>query len=404
MHVERREQVAAALRHEGFDGLICRLPREVLLLTGYLPVLGNTFCVVSLAPDGAAQARLAVPTSEAELVPPGAAVAVKTYTEETLDHIGTTLQAVRAPLAALLAAAGLVGDAVVGYEGAPALLPPAYTQVAVPGTQTLDLYRALLPNARLRDATGLLEELAAVKTAPEIAGIQRAAEVAHAGFDAARAAVRIGATEADVAASATAALLRTGLARSEPGRAQPHAHVLAGSRAALGAASFNLTSTAAIQSGDPVLVQVEIGIDGLWAELTRTFFAGEAVPPWDAIARTCARAQDAALAQIHAGARGAEVDAAAREVLRAAGWGDAFKHGLGHGVGFQAIDHGAAPILHPRSEAILRAGMVHNLEPAVYLDGRGGFRLNDDVVVRDDHAEVLSAGLPRELDWLVVSA
>jgi Xaa-Pro aminopeptidase len=75
---------------------------------------------------------------------------------------------------------------------------------------------------------------------------------------------------------------------------------------------------------------------------------------------------------------------------------------LGHGFGFQAINHAAAPVLHPASNAVLRSGMVHNMEPAVYLEGKGGIRLNDNVAVRQDGNEVLSASLPRDLDWLVV--
>jgi Xaa-Pro aminopeptidase len=86
-----------------------------------------------------------------------------------------------------------------------------------------------------------------------------------------------------------------------------------------------------------------------------------------------------------------------------AGFGRAFKHGLGHGFGFQAINHAAAPVLHPASQAVLQSGMVHNMEPAVYLDGKGGIRLNDNVVVRHDGNEVLSKELPRDLDWLVVN-
>ena len=85
-----------------------------------------------------------------------------------------------------------------------------------------------------------------------------------------------------------------------------------------------------------------------------------------------------------------------------AGFGPAFKHGLGHGFGFQAINHDAAPILHPASNAVLRSGMVHNMEPAAYLEGKGGIRLNDNVLVRNDGNEVLSKMIPRDLDWLVV--
>ena len=88
--------------------------------------------------------------------------------------------------------------------------------------------------------------------------------------------------------------------------------------------------------------------------------------------------------------------------MEAAGFGDAFKHGLGHGVGFQAINHMARPRLHPVSTDLLRAGMVHNMEPAAYFDGVGGFRLNDNVAVAHGQAGLLSDAVPRDLDWLVV--
>jgi Xaa-Pro aminopeptidase len=94
----------------------------------------------------------------------------------------------------------------------------------------------------------------------------------------------------------------------------------------------------------------------------------------------------------------------ARYILERAGFGEYFKHGLGHGIGFQAINHAAIPKLHPASDTVLRSGMVHNIEPAIYIEGQGGIRLNDNVVVRTDGNEVLSSQLPRELDWLVVTA
>ncbi|MBV8694782.1 MAG: hypothetical protein JO183_04755, partial [Ktedonobacteraceae bacterium] len=68
-----------------------------------------------------------------------------------------------------------------------------------------------------------------------------------------------------------------------------------------------------------------------------------------------------------------------------------------------AINHAAAPILHPASNAVLHSSMVHNMEPAVYLEGKGGIRLNDNVAVRADGNEVLSSALPRNLDWLIVN-
>jgi Xaa-Pro aminopeptidase len=177
---------------------------------------------------------------------------------------------------------------------------------------------------------------------------------------------------------------------------------MAGARAALAYRAFNLTSNATIQQGDPVTVQMEIGVNGYWAELTRTFFAGTISQMWSKAHHACVTAQDAALKHIRDGASARDVDGAARQVMEQAGFGAAFKHGLGHGFGFQAINHAAAPVLHPASHAMLRSGMVHNMEPAVYLDGLGGLRLNDNVVVRQHGSEVLSSALPRDLNWLVV--
>ena len=124
---------------------------------------------------------------------------------------------------------------------------------------------------------------------------------------------------------------------------------------------------------------------------------------WRRAHQACVAAQDAALKEIRDGASARDVDGAARNVMQQAGFGSAFKHGLGHGFGFQAINHAAAPVLHPASKAVLRSGMVHNMEPAVYLDGKGGIRLNDNVLVRADGNEVLSRSISRDLDWLVVN-
>ncbi|MBF6590799.1 MAG: aminopeptidase P family protein [Ktedonobacterales bacterium] len=402
--MERTERIARGMRHDGYTALVCRLPQDVLMLTGgYQPMLGNAFCLVTLDGGGTPAVRLAIPEDDADLVPAGTAVAVKTFAEETMRWIGTTLEAVRAPLGALLAAAGVGAGAHVGYEGGHAPVATAYTQVGVPGPATLDLLRDLLPGARFTDATALLDELAATKTEAELEAIRRCARVAVEGFAAARASVRPGATEAEVAAAAHGGLLRAGLAAPGARHVLPFVHVMTGARAAQAYKAYNLTTNQAIQRGDTVMVQLEISINGYWAELTRTFFAGEASQEWQRAYTACYAAQEAALAIIRDGISGREADAAARAVMRAEGFGDAFKHGLGHGFGFQAINHGAAPILHPASEHILRTGMVHNMEPAVYLEGKGGFRLNDDVLVLARGGERLSADLPRDLEWLIAS-
>lgn len=402
MNKMRLEHIKELFVREGYQALLCRIPQHVLMLTGYQPILGNSFCLISLNAANEIEIRLAVPVDEQDLVPQGVAIEVKTFAEETMDYIGNTVDAVRQPLAEMLRSAGINAGSLVGIEGGRAPIIPAYTQVGVPGPETRHLLHMLLLGGELRDATSLLDELSAVKTEEELAAIRRCEAVACEGFVAAREALHIGATEADIAAASYSALMRAGYGASGAHHVQPHVHVMAGPRAALAYRAFNLTSYAPIQQGDTVMVQMEIGINGYWAELTRTFFVGQISEEWCKAYQACRSAQDAALQLIRDSVSARSVDGAARQVMQQAGFGAAFKHGLGHGFGFQAINHADAPVLHPASKAVLRSGMVHNMEPAVYLDGKGGFRLNDNVAVQKDGNEMLSSSLSRDLDWLVV--
>lgn len=372
------------------------------MFTGYQPMLGEAFCIVSLNPVNEVEIRLAVPEQEREFVPEGVAVEVKTFTVETMHYIGNAADSARKPLTELLESAGIHENAVIGIEGGRSPIIPAYTQVGVPGLETYRLLRALIQGAEVHDASSVFTELASLKTDEEIATIKRSCAVAHQGFLAARQAVRVGVSEAEVAAITTAVLIGAGYAVTGVRQVQPYVHVMSGSRAAFAYRAFNLTSNRLIELGDTVLVQIEIGVNGYWAELTRTFFVETVSETWRNVCQACRDAQDAALNVIHDGVEGSKVDEVARNMMRKAGFGQAFKHGLGHGFGFQAINHDAQPILHPASTSILHSRMTHNLEPSVYLNGDGGFRLNDDVLVRDTDNEVLSAAIPRDIAWLVV--
>ncbi|HCI80479.1 MAG TPA: hypothetical protein DHW02_12405 [Ktedonobacter sp.] len=402
MDTLRAELVKELLIHRGYHALICRTPQYVLMFTGYQPLLGEAFCIISLNPINEVEIRLAVPQQEQEFVPEGVAVDVKTFTVETMHYIGNAADAVRKPLSELLEAAGIHENAVIGIEGGRSPIIPAYTQVGVPGLETYRLLRALIQGVEVHDASSMFTELASLKTGEEIAAIKRSCAVAYQGFLAARQAVHVGVPEAEIAAITTAVLIGAGYAVTRARQVQPHVHVMSGPRAALAYRAFNLTSNRLIERGDTVLVQIEVGVNGYWAELTRTFFAESINDTWRNICQTCRDAQDAALKVIHDGVAGSKVDEAARNVMQKAGFGKAFKHGLGHGFGFQAINHDAQPVLHPASTSILHSRMTHNIEPSVYLDGDGGFRLNDDVLVRDTHNEVLSAAIPRDIAWLVV--
>jgi Xaa-Pro aminopeptidase len=144
------------------------------------------------------------------------------------------------------------------------------------------------------------------------------------------------------------------------------------------------------------LVTIDWGaqLDGYASDCTRTYATGEDLDPRDReVYETVLKAQLESLAAVRAGAGGREVDAVARDVITAAGHGEHFGHGLGHGVGLETHE---APRLSRASSTKLVAGHVVTVEPGVYLPGVGGVRIEDLVVVTDAGRDVLS-GFTKDL-------
>lgn len=154
-----------------------------------------------------------------------------------------------------------------------------------------------------------------------------------------------------------------------------------------------------LSTGDVMLFDFGCRCDGYCSDMTRTYVFQESPGKWfDEIYAVTLEAQLAALDAVRPGKTGKEIDAVARKIISKAGYGDYFGHGLGHGVGIEVHE---APRLNAHSETTMKPGMVVTVEPGIYLPGKGGVRIEDLVVVREDGCEVLTS-MSKELAVLGV--
>ncbi|MCL5962613.1 MAG: Xaa-Pro peptidase family protein [Chloroflexi bacterium] len=391
---QRMAMAGEQMDADSIDVIICRLPHNVLMLSGYSPVLGDSFLVYPRL----AEPTLIVPEAEEDLARTASPFNVLTF-RALRPEMGATEDAVRPILAEICKDQGLA-LLVIGIEYSLQSVVSTYTQVGAPSSLTIDMYRSVFPDADIVDASPTLERLGQSKTEREVAHLRVANEIAAFGFHAAREAIHPGASEGQVAGAMAAAILSRGHGYKGVRRVTPFPHVMSGPRSAEAYKAFNMTSDRRLVKGDLVLAQLEVYADGYWAEVTRTFVVGE---PSSAIRRmyeTCLVAQARAIEAIGYGVKASEVDQAARQYIAEQGYEGLFKHGLGHEVGFQAISHTRPPRLNPHSEDELGPGMTHNVEPSIYVEGMGGIRINDTVLDLPRGAEYLSR-FERSLQWAV---
>jgi Xaa-Pro aminopeptidase len=234
-------------------------------------------------------------------------------------------------------------------------------------------------------STGIVEGLRAVKDEREIERIRRSARAADHAFHALTAEAWVGHTERELAWR-----LRTLM----------HAHGVDHLSFETAIASGTNGAKPHVHPGDKLiepktLVVADWGarLDGYCSDCTRTLATGPLPAELKRAYDVCLEAQLAAVAGIRPGMTGVEADRLGRDVIEAAGYGEHFGHGLGHGVGVQIHE---APRLSRESTDTLEVGNVITIEPGVYLPGVGGVRIEDLAVVREHGVEILTS-FPKEL-------
>lgn len=250
----------------------------------------------------------------------------------------------------------------------------------------LRLMEGAAPGASFVSAEEVLAGLRMRKDEEEIAFMRKAVEIAQASLLAVLPRVKPGMTERQLASELVFQLLRAGsdvefsftpIVSGGPNSANPHA----------------TPSDRPLQPGDLLVIDWGASFNGYISDLTRTFAVGEVVPLFSNIARIVREANTAGRAAVRPGVQAREVDQAARKVIEEAGYGSYFTHRTGHGLGMEGHE---APYIRADNSLVLEPGMTFTVEPGIYIPGRGGVRVEDDLVVTAQGAESLS-DLERDL-------
>lgn len=354
VHAARLDRLTGLLDSRGLAALIVTTPANVRYLTGYvgsngIAVVGAGGRVLFTDSRYAVSAREQVGAAEVVI--------------GTRDLLGDVAVRVGA-----LAAGGAIG-----VEGDDLTLT-RHTRL-----------QELLGGVATEPTRGLVEGLRAIKDADEVATMRRAAGVADRALRAVLERGIVGRSEREVAFALHAAML-------DEGAQEPSFPVIVAS-GPRGARPHHVPGPERIPPDALVVIDLGAVVDGYCSDMTRTVATGELPTRLREIYDLCLDAQRAAMEAARGGMGAADLDAVARTRIAEGGYGEHFGHGLGHGVGLVIHER---PGVRPESSDTLEAGMAVTIEPGIYLEGEGGVRIEDLVVLGDGGAEVLSSS-PRDL-------
>lgn len=236
---------------------------------------------------------------------------------------------------------------------------------------TYNEYQALNTDAvELSSIEGVIETIRMIKDEFEIKQIQKAADIVDETYEHILKWVKPGMTENEVNNEMEMFMRRKGATCSSFDTI-----VASGYRGAL---PHGVASNKVIEEGDMITLDFGALYEGYVSDVTRTFAIGEPKEEMKKIYNIVLEAQLSALEQIKPGMTGKEADTIARDVIKSYGYGEQFGHSLGHGIGLEVHE---GPALSQKSDIVLEENMCITLEPGIYVDGLGGVRIEDDVLV-----------------------
>lgn len=279
-------------------------------------------------------------------------------------------------------------DIIIGKQSSYEFLKPIFKKQKLKkigfesNTLNFNAYRSLKKNYEVKwlPVEGLVESISAIKTTDELDCIRKAVDITDKAFHHILASIKPGkTTEKELAADITYFQMKLGgeknsfdpIVASGENSALPHAH----------------PTDRVIQTGDLLTLDYGTVYKGFNSDMTRTIAIGEISEEKRKIYEVVLEAQKTALGNIKAGASCRKVDASARDLIKSYGFGEYFGHGLGHGLGYEVHE---SPRLNQVYKGKLKVNNVVTVEPGIYIEGLGGVRIEDDVVVTEEGCEILN--------------
>ena len=348
------QRIVAKLKQEKLDGLIVSLPANITYLTGFLS--RDSYLLVS----------------------PGRNVYFTDfrYIEEAKKNLQDRVEVRRIKgYVFKLIAYSLKG---IGIKRA------GFEERHLSFAEHAKLKQETAKGISLIPTRGLIEDLRKVKTEAELEKIRKAVEITSAALRFIRKFITAGKKEIEVAAELERFIRYHGASG-----AAFEIIVAAGENSSF---PHHVTSQRRIKDNEPVLVDIGVNYCGYKSDLTRIFFLGKITSAFKRSYDLVLRAQQRALKAIRPGITIRSVDRFARQYIARSGFGSFFGHGLGHGIGLEVHED---PSISPKNNYKLSEGMVFTVEPAIYLPGRFGIRIEDMVSVTREGVEVLSGALDK---------
>lgn len=248
-----------------------------------------------------------------------------------------------------------------------------------------EILQKAYPNSQFISAEEKLNQLRTIKDQVEIEKLRKACELADYAIEVGVNAIKEGISELEIVAAIEYEMKKKGVQKMSF-----ETTVLAGAKAA---SPHGVPGMATVKKGDFVLFDLGIVYEGYCSDITRTVAFGDVSEENRKVYDTVLQAQLAAVEASRPGITCAELDQTARKMISNAGYGEYFTHRLGHGLGISVHEY---PSITETNELKLQPGMVYTIEPGIYIPEKVGVRIEDDIVITKDGAEVLTK-YPKEL-------